>query len=79
MMLFVIECVFASLETFTLQGRLCTIVRQVLDILCAGDDAVRLADRMGELMLAFHILCLWTSTQNAPHPNFISVATLSMV
>ena len=43
---FLFSCVFASSGQFSRQAKLCELARESLEILLAGDTAVRLADRL---------------------------------
>ena len=55
---FMFECVFEDPAAFAQQRRLCTLARESLEILLAGDKAVRLADRLDDVLEQLQVLLL---------------------
>ena len=62
---FVFECVVKGDVRFDRQARMCALMRESLEILLAGDKAVRLADRLDAVLEALQTLALasypWTA------------------
>ena len=52
------ECVFKGDGRFARQARVCALMRESLDILLAGDKAVRLANRLDAVLEEFQIIAL---------------------
>ena len=55
---FVFECVVKGDVRFDRQARMCALMRESLEILLAGDKAVRLADRLDAVLEALQTLVL---------------------
>ena len=55
---FMFECVFEDPAALAQQRRLCTLARESLEILLAGDKAVRLADRLDHVLEQLQVLLL---------------------